>query len=125
MKVTIVGTGYVGLVSGVCFAEFGANVTCVDSNLNLINALKKGEIPIYEPGLDDLLNRNASSEKINFSDDLKKAAKDADIVFIAVGTPSRRGDGHADLKYVYQVAEELADCISGYTVIVNKSTVPI
>ena len=125
MNVVMVGSGYVGLVSGVCFAEFGANVTCVDSNKSLINSLKKGEVPIYEPGLDDLLSRNFSNGKINFSSDLKKAAKNADVVFIAVGTPSRRGDGHADLKYVYQVARDLADFISGYTVIVNKSTVPI
>ena len=125
MDVVMVGSGYVGLVSGVCFAEFGANVTCVDSNISLINSLKKGDIPIYEPGLNDLMSKNFSNGQINFSDDLKKAAKDADVIFIAVGTPSRRGDGHADLKYVYEVARELADCISGYTVIVNKSTVPI
>ena len=100
-------------------------MTCVDSNISLINSLKKGDIPIYEPGLNDLMSKNFSNGQINFSDDLKKAAKDADVIFIAVGTPSRRGDGHADLKYVYEVARELADCISGYTVIVNKSTVPI
>ena len=125
MKVVMVGTGYVGLVSGACFAEFGANVTCVDKDLAKIESLNSGDIPIYEPGLDEIVKRNLDSGRLNFTSDLPKAVKDADLIFIAVGTPSRRGDGHADLKYVFAAAEEIASNISGYTVIVNKSTVPV
>ena len=125
MKVVMVGTGYVGLVSGACFSEFGANVTCVDKDLEKINTLNEGNIPIYEPGLDEIVMRNLNSGGLKFTSDLSSAAKDADLIFIAVGTPSRRGDGHADLKYVYAAAEEIANNLISYTVIVNKSTVPV
>ncbi|RDH81037.1 MAG: UDP-glucose 6-dehydrogenase [endosymbiont of Galathealinum brachiosum] len=125
MKVVMIGSGYVGLVSGACFAEFGANVICVDKDESKINALLKGAIPIYEPGLDDLVRRNVESGRLNFSLELENAVSKADLVFIAVGTPTRRGDGHADLKYVYAAAEELAGYLTGYTVIIDKSTVPV
>jgi len=121
----MIGSGYVGLVSGACFAEFGANVICVDKDKSKIDALLKGEIPIYEPGLDELVNRNVNSGRLSFSLELESAVSDADLVFIAVGTPTRRGDGHADLKYVYAAAEEIAGYLQGYTVIVDKSTVPV
>ena len=101
MKITIIGTGYVGLVSGTCFAEFGVNVTCVDKDINKINNLKKGIIPIFEPGLDELVKKNISSKRLFFETNLKKSIKDSDAIFIAVGTPSRKLDGHADLSYVY------------------------
>ena len=125
MNVVMIGSGYVGLVSGACFSEFGANVICVDKDESKINALLKGEIPIYEPGLDDLVKRNVDSGRLSFSLELEKPVADADLVFIAVGTPTRRGDGHADLKYVYSAAEELAGYLNGYTVIIDKSTVPV
>ena len=125
MKITIIGTGYVGLVSGTCFAEFGVNVTCVDKDIGKINNLKKGIIPIFEPGLDELVKKNINSKRLFFETNLKKSIKDSDAIFIAVGTPSRKGDGHADLSYVYMVAEEIAECLDHYSVIVNKSTVPI
>jgi UDPglucose 6-dehydrogenase len=121
----MIGSGYVGLVSGACFAEFGANVTCVDKDKAKIDALLNGEIPIYEPGLEDLVEKNVKAGRLNFSLNLKDAVGDADLVFIAVGTPTRRGDGHADLKYVYAAAEEVAAYLEGYTVIVDKSTVPV
>lgn len=121
----MIGSGYVGLVSGACFAEFGANVTCVDKDEHKINALLKGEIPIYEPGLDDLVARNVEAGRLGFSIELEDAVKHADLVFIAVGTPTRRGDGHADLQYVYAAAEEIAGYLDSYTVIVDKSTVPV
>jgi len=125
MNLTMIGSGYVGLVSGACFAEFGANVTCVDKDESKINALLKGDIPIYEPGLDDLVARNVKSGRLSFSLELEKSVRESDLVFIAVGTPTRRGDGHADLKYVYAAAEEIATYLDGYTVIVDKSTVPV
>ena len=125
MKITIIGTGYVGLVSGTCFAEFGVNVTCIDKDKNKINNLKKGIIPIFEPGLDELVKKNISSKRLLFETSLKKSIKGSDAIFIAVGTPSRKVDGHADLSYVYEVAEEIAECLQHYSVIVNKSTVPI
>jgi UDPglucose 6-dehydrogenase len=125
MNVVMIGSGYVGLVSGACFAEFGANVTCIDNNLEKIDQLKKGIIPIYEPGLEQLVNRNLKSKRLRFDNNLADVITSADLVFIAVGTPSRRGDGHADLKFVYNVAEEISNCIDKYTVVVNKSTVPI
>ena len=125
MKITIVGTGYVGLVSGTCFAEFGVNVTCVDKDKNKIDNLKKGIIPIFEPGLDELVKKNISSKRLFFETNLKKSIDGSDAIFIAVGTPSRETDGHADLSYVYEVAEEIAECLGHYSVIVNKSTVPI
>jgi len=121
----MIGSGYVGLVSGACFAEFGANVICVDKDESKINSLLEGGIPIYEPGLDDLVRRNVDSGRLNFSLELESAVSNADLVFIAVGTPTRRGDGHADLKYVYAAAEEIAGYLQGYTVIVDKSTVPV
>ena len=125
MKITIIGTGYVGLVSGTCFAEFGVNVTCVDKDIDKINNLNKGNIPIFEPGLDELVKKNINSKRLFFETNLKKSIKDSDAIFIAVGTPSRKGDGHADLSYVFMVAEEIAECLDHYSVIVNKSTVPI
>ncbi len=125
MKIAMIGTGYVGLVSGVCFSDFGHNVVCVDNNPDKISKLKNGEVPIFEPGLEDLMLRNVKAGRLHFSDDLKTNVANADAVFIAVGTPTRRGDGHADLTYVYAVAEEVAKAISGYTVVVTKSTVPV
>lgn len=125
MRIAMIGTGYVGLVSGACFSEFGVDVVCVDKDVGKIEALKQGEIPIYEPGLDQLVKTNADAGRLTFTTDLKDAVKGADAVFIAVGTPSRRGDGHADLSYVYAAAEEIAQAIEGYTVIVTKSTVPV
>ena len=125
MNVVMIGSGYVGLVSGACFAEFGANVICVDKDESKINALLSGGIPIYEPGLDDLVKRNVDAGRLGFSTELGEAVGHADLVFIAVGTPTRRGDGHADLQYVYAAAEEVAGYLRGYTVIVDKSTVPV
>lgn len=125
MKVAMIGTGYVGLVSGACFSEFGIDVTCVDMDEAKIATLKDGGVPIYEPGLDDLLARNIEAGRLHFSTDLAGAVADADAVFIAVGTPTRRGDGHADLQYVFAAAEEIADAMTGYTVVVTKSTVPV
>ncbi len=121
----MVGTGYVGLVSGACFAEFGVTVVCVDKDASKIERLERGEIPIYEPGLDDLVAKNVRAGRLSFARDLAVAMDDADAVFIAVGTPSRRGDGHADLTYVYAAAEEIARNLDGYTVVVTKSTVPV
>ena len=125
MNVVMIGSGYVGLVSGACFAEFGANVTCIDKDESKINALLNGKIPIYEPGLDNLVAKNIKAGRLGFSTELKEKVGEADLVFIAVGTPTRRGDGHADLQYVYAAAEELAGYLKGYTVIVDKSTVPV
>jgi len=121
----MVGTGYVGLVSGACFAEFGVEVVCVDKDEGKIARLRQGEIPIYEPGLDALVEKGVKAGRLSFTSDLVSAVRGADAVFIAVGTPSRRGDGHADLSYVYQAAKEIADCIDGYMVVVTKSTVPV
>lgn len=125
MKVVMIGAGYVGLVSGACFAEFGASVICVDKLTDRISALQNGQIPIYEPGLGDLVAKNVEGGRLSFSSDVASAVATADLVFIAVGTPTRRGDGHADLKYVYAAAEEIAHSLEGYTVIVDKSTVPV
>ena len=125
MNITILGTGYVGLVSGTCFSEFGFDVCCVDKDKDKINNLKNDIIPIYEPGLQNLVKKNKNSGRLTFSNDIDQNIKKADIVFIAVGTPSRRGDGHADLTYVYEAAEKIAKNLDGYTVIVNKSTVPV
>ncbi|GER06373.1 UDP-glucose 6-dehydrogenase [Kordiimonadales bacterium JCM 17843] len=125
MRVTIVGTGYVGLVSGACFSEFGHHVTCVDVNDDKIKALKAGDIPIFEPGLDSLVDRNVKAGRLDFSTRLADSVGASDAVFIAVGTPSRRGDGHADLSYVMKAAEEVASLLYGYTVVVTKSTVPV
>ena len=125
MKITIVGTGYVGLVSGTCFAEFGVNVVCVDNDEEKIKTLKKGNIPIFEPGLKDLVKKNLKEKRLFFHTSLSESLKDASAVFIAVGTPSRRGDGYADLSYVYSAARDIANNLDKYTLIVNKSTVPI
>ena len=125
MKITMIGTGYVGLVSGACFADFGHDVVCVDKDAGKIAAIESGRMPIYEPGLDHLVASNASAGRLNFTTDLPAGVKGADAIFIAVGTPSRRGDGHADLSYVYAAAKEIADSLDGPTVIVTKSTVPV
>ncbi|KQY29716.1 UDP-glucose 6-dehydrogenase [Caulobacter sp. Root487D2Y] len=125
MRVAMIGTGYVGLVSGACFADFGHVVTCIDKDPSKIERLGRGEIPIFEPGLDDLVARNVREGRLFFTLDGAQAIKDADAVFIAVGTPTRRGDGHADLSYVYAAAEEIAGLIEGFTVVVTKSTVPV
>lgn len=125
MRITMIGAGYVGLVSGVCFADFGHHVTCVDVVEEKVEALKAGVIPIYEPGLDDLVKSNTKSGRLDFTTDLKSAVADADVVFIAVGTPSRRGDGHADLSYVYAASRDIAHAMTGFTVVVTKSTVPV
>jgi UDPglucose 6-dehydrogenase len=121
----MIGTGYVGLVSGACFADFGHVVTCIDKDPSKIERLERGEIPIFEPGLDDLVARNVREGRLFFTLEGAQAIKDADAVFIAVGTPTRRGDGHADLSYVYAAAEEIAGLIDGFTVVVTKSTVPV
>ena len=125
MHIAMIGTGYVGLVSGACFSEFGIEVVCVDKEADKIAALKEGRIPIFEPGLDQLVETNVRTGRLSFSTDLKAAVGPADAVFIAVGTPSRRGDGHADLSFVYEAAREIAAALDGYTVIVTKSTVPV
>jgi UDPglucose 6-dehydrogenase len=125
MRVAMIGTGYVGLVSGACFADFGHVVTCVDKDASKIERLERGEIPIYEPGLDELVATNVRDGRLFFAVDGAGAIRQADAVFIAVGTPSRRGDGHADLSYVYAAAEEIADLLDGFTVVVTKSTVPV
>ena len=125
MHVAMIGTGYVGLVSGVCFSEFGLDVVCVDKDADKIDRLNRGELPVYEPGLDAMMAGNVRGGRLSFTTDLGPAVKGADAVFIAVGTPSRRGDGHADVSFVHEAAGEIAAAISGYTVIVNKSTVPV
>ena len=125
MNIVVVGTGYVGLVSGACFSEFGFAVTCVDKDSDKITSLEQGEIPIYEPGLDDFVKRNSAAGRLRFTTELGPAVGSADAVFIAVGTPTRRGDGHADLSFVFSAAEEVAAHLSGYTVVVTKSTVPV
>jgi UDPglucose 6-dehydrogenase len=125
MRVAMIGTGYVGLVSGACFADFGHVVTCVDKDASKIEKLEAGIMPIFEPGLDSLVEKNVKEERLFFTTEAKDAIRDADAVFIAVGTPSRRGDGHADLSYVYAAAEEIAELMDGFTVIVTKSTVPV
>ncbi|CAN7646462.1 UDP-glucose/GDP-mannose dehydrogenase family protein [Bosea sp. LjRoot90] len=125
MRVTMIGSGYVGLVSGACFADFGHEVTCVDTDAGKIAALKRGEIPIFEPGLDDLVASNVRAGRLSFTTELAGPVAAADAVFIAVGTPSRRGDGHADLSYVHQAARDVVAAIEGFTVVVTKSTVPV
>lgn len=125
MRVAMIGTGYVGLVSGACFADFGHNVVCVDKDVSKIDRLKAGGIPIYEPGLDALVANNVRDGRLSFTTDPAQAIAEADAVFIAVGTPSRRGDGHADLSYVHAAAAEIADLMQGFTVVVTKSTVPV
>jgi UDPglucose 6-dehydrogenase len=125
LKIAVIGTGYVGLVSGACFSEFGFNVTCVDNDPAKIDLIQNGTMPIYEPGLEDIVARNVAASRLSFTTDLGSAVADADAVFIAVGTPTRRGDGHADLSFVYAVAREIAPHLHGYTVVVTKSTVPV
>jgi UDPglucose 6-dehydrogenase len=125
MRIAMIGTGYVGLVSGACFADFGHQVTCVDKDKDKVAALKRGEIPIFEPDLDRLVADNAAAGRLDFTIDLKGPVGEADAVFIAVGTPSRRGDGYADLSHVYAAAREIAAALSGYTVVITKSTVPV
>ena len=125
MKIAMIGTGYVGLVSGACFAEFGPNVVCVDLDASKVERLRRGEIPIFEPGLDDLVAKGLKSGRLSFTTDLAAAVADADAVFIAVGTPSRRGDGHADLRYVEAAVADVARAMTAYTVVVTKSTVPV
>jgi len=125
MRIAMIGSGYVGLVSGACFADFGHNVTCVDKDEGKILALKRGESPVFEPGLDDLIKRNTREGRLSFTSNINSCVARANAVFIAVGTPSRRGDGHADLSYVYAAARELATAIDGFTVIITKSTVPV
>jgi UDPglucose 6-dehydrogenase len=125
MRITMIGSGYVGLVSGACFSDFGHEVTCVDKDANKIVALNAGQIPIFEPGLDHLVQSNVAAGRLSFTTDIAPAVRAADAVFIAVGTPSRRGDGYADLSYVYGAAAEIAAALDGFTVIVDKSTVPV
>src|SRR5580698_7471329 len=125
MRIAMIGTGYVGLVSGACFADFGHQVTCVDKDGEKIAALRRGEIPIFEPGLDALVDSNVKAGRLDFATELAAPVAAADAVFIAVGTPSRRGDGHADLSYVHAAAREIAAALSGFTVVVTKSTVPV
>ena len=125
MHLAIIGSGYVGLVSGACLADFGHNVTCVDKDSEKISALDRGECPIFEPGLEDLIGGNMRAGRLSFSSELAQAVAAAQAVFIAVGTPSRRGDGHADLSYVYAAAREIAAALDGFTVIITKSTVPV
>jgi UDPglucose 6-dehydrogenase len=125
MRIAMIGTGYVGLVSGTCFADFGHQVTCIDKDAEKIAALQSGKIPIYEPGLNQLVSSNMAAGRLDFSLDLKDAVAQADAVFIAVGTPSRRGDGHADLSYVHAAAREIAENLKGFTVVITKSTVPV
>jgi UDPglucose 6-dehydrogenase len=121
----MIGAGYVGLVSAACFSEFGWNVTCVDKDAGRIDQLRRGRVPIYEPRLEELLDRNLRMGRISFSTELDPAIGDADLVFLAVGTPMRRGDGHADLSFVFQAVEELAPHLRDFTVIATKSTVPV
>jgi UDPglucose 6-dehydrogenase len=125
MRIAVIGSGYVGLVSGACFSEFGVDTVCVDKDASKIDRLRRGEIPIYEPGLEDLVQKNVRKGTLRFTTDLADAVAGVDAVFIAVGTPSRRGDGHADLSYVFAAAEEIAHALTGYAVIVTKSTVPV
>ena len=125
MRIAMIGTGYVGLVSGACFSEFGVTVACVDKDAGKIDALKRGKVPIYEPGLDALVANNMRAGRLSFTTELKQAVAEAEAVFIAVGTPSRHGDGYADLTYVYQAAREIAPALARYTVVVTKSTVPV
>src|SRR5580693_7236266 len=125
MRIAMIGTGYVGLVSGACFADFGHQVTCVDKDGEKIAALRRGEIPIFEPGLDALVDSNVKAGRLDFTTELATPVAEADAVFIAVGTPSRRGDGHADLSYVHAAAREIATALDGFTVVVTKSTVPV
>ena len=125
MRIAMIGSGYVGLVSGACLSEFGHDVICIDKDSSKIEKLRAGDIPIFEPGLEDVVSANVKAGRLTFGSDLPRGVADAAAVFIAVGTPSRRGDGHADLTYVFAAAEEIANALTAYTVIVTKSTVPV
>ena len=125
MRVAMIGTGYVGLVSGTCFSEFGVNVICVDKDAGKIDRLRQGKIPIFEPGLEELVKNNVEGGRLTFTTNLKEAVAGVDAVFIAVGTPTRKDDGHADLTYVHNAAKEIALAMDHYTVVVTKSTVPV
>src|SRR3954453_10797784 len=125
MRIAVIGSGYVGLVSGACLADFGHDVVCIDKQDAKIESLKRGNIPIYEPGLENIVRSNSRSGRLRFSTDLVSGVKDADVVFVAVGTPSRRGAGYADLSYVYDAAREVAPALTGSTVVAIKSTVPL
>ena len=125
MNICMIGAGYVGLVSAACFSEFGWNVTGVEKDASKVEKLNAGEIPIYEPGLDALVEKNVRSGRLHFTTELSAVAHAADLIFLAVGTPMRRGDGYADLSYIYQAVEEIAPHLSGFTVITTKSTVPV
>lgn len=125
MRIAIIGGGYVGLVSGACFAEFGVEVTVIEADRDRLAALRAGRMPIYEPGLEKLVSNNAAAGRLTFGSDIAAAVSVAEAVFIAVGTPTRRGDGHADLRYVYAAVEQIASAVDGYTVVVTKSTVPV
>src|SRR5206468_1079128 len=125
MHIAMIGTGYVGLVSGACFADFGHHVTCIDKDAGKIDALNQGKMPIWEPGLEAIVKANAERGRLSFTTDLPSGVADAEAVFIAVGTPARRGDGHADLTYVFEAVRELAAVIRPGTVVVTKSTVPV
>ena len=125
MRVAMIGTGYVGLVSGACIADFGHQVTCVDQDSTKISTLNAGKVPIFEPGLGDIVRSNVEEGRLAFTTALGESVRDADAVFIAVGTPSRRGDGHADLSYVYGAAREIAGALEGFTIVITKSTVPV
>jgi UDPglucose 6-dehydrogenase len=125
MRIAMIGSGYVGLVSGACFADFGHEVCCVDKDPAKIASLNRGEIPIFEPGLAELVAQNVRAGRLTFTTELREPVRRAEAVFIAVGTPSRRGDGHADLSFVYGAARAIAEAMDGYTVVVTKSTVPV
>ena len=125
MKLCMIGTGYVGLVSGVCFSDLGNTVYCVDKDINKINSLNKGSVPIYEPGLEEILKKNHKQKRLFFTSNLKQAVQNSDIIFICVGTPTKKNSNSADLKYVFNVANELKKLISKYKIIVTKSTVPV
>ncbi|MGH6827519.1 MAG: UDP-glucose 6-dehydrogenase, partial [Rhizomicrobium sp.] len=125
MHIAMIGTGYVGLVSGACLSEFGHQVVCVDQDAAKVEDLSRGLIPIFEPGLDEVVAANNKAGRLSFATDLKGAVAQAKAVFVAVGTPSRRGDGHADLSYVFAAAEEIGKALDGYTVVITKSTVPV
>ena len=125
MNICMIGAGYVGLVSAACFSDFGWNVACVEKDPGKLSQLGRGEIPFYEPGIDDLVAKNVRAGRLHFTGELAAAAREADLIFLAVGTPMRRGDGYADLSYVYQALEEIAPHLTGFTVVTTKSTVPV
>ena len=125
MKLCMIGTGYVGLVSGTCFADLGNNVICVDKDPDKITQLKNGKIPIYEPGLEEIVNKNFKNKRLNFSTNIKKSIRDSDIIFICVGTPTKKGGSSADLSQIYYVAKEISSSINKFKIVITKSTVPV